>query len=197
VGVGGDPSTVFDREGPAVVVEEAVVESAEHRPVGGAGGAAAVAVVEVVDVAVAGWASAAGEDAAFVAGGDGASLLAGPLFGGVVGIEQGAFAVEEHGGEGGVAEELVGGGAGEVPAIAAQDEVFEVVEVAQVGQGAQVDVDVDAGGGAGACPSPGPAAAVPFGLAEPAADRHERVELVVVLLLGLAYAVRKGALTWH
>ena len=54
VGVDGHPSPVVDGELPAVVVEESVVEAADHGAVGCAGGSAAVAVVEVVDVAVAG-----------------------------------------------------------------------------------------------------------------------------------------------
>lgn len=47
-----------------------------------------------------------------------------------------------------------------MPALTAQDEAVEVVDVAEAGEGAQVDVDVGQHTGAGTNPASGPAAAV-------------------------------------
>src|SRR3546814_10013015 len=94
VAVGGGPSAGFDGEGPAVFVDEAVVEPAQQRPVGCLRRAALVSVFEVVDVAVP-WRPGAGREGAVpVAGGDGPALSWGPGLGGVVGVEDVAFAVE-------------------------------------------------------------------------------------------------------
>jgi len=56
-------------------------------------------VVEVVDVAVPWRAGAGGKDAVPVAGGDRSSLLGGPAFGGVVGVEDPSGSVEQDRGE--------------------------------------------------------------------------------------------------
>src|SRR5690606_23375822 len=61
VDVDGHPPAVLGQQAPAVVVEQAVVEAAEHRAVAGAGRAAPAAVVQVVDVAVPWRTTAAGE----------------------------------------------------------------------------------------------------------------------------------------
>jgi hypothetical protein len=149
-------------------------------------------VLQVVDVAVPGRASAAGEYAASVAGGDGASLLAGPGLRRVVRVEHGAFAVEEDGDQGAVAQQLFGGLLGELPAVAAQDQVVEVVQLAQVGEGAQVDVDVGDHTGAGACAAPDPPAAFALGSAEPAADGVELFGPIEHVHIGIEIGVVEG-----
>jgi hypothetical protein len=130
VAVGGDPPAVLHGQGPAVLVEEPVVEPAQQRPVRGLGRAAVLAVLEVVDVAVPGRSRARREHAVPVPGGDRSSLAGGPAFGVVVGVEEVALAVEEDGDQGRVAQQPFGGFLGQPPPIAPQDQIVEVVDVA-------------------------------------------------------------------
>src|SRR3546814_18307596 len=113
-------------------------------------------MVEVVDVTVPGRPGARGEHAVSVAGRDGPPLPWRPGLGGVVDVEDVALAVEEHRDHGRVAQQTFGGFHGEPPAVAAQDEVVGVVDVAEAGQRAQVGVHVEPHGGAGGGGAGGP-----------------------------------------
>jgi len=113
-----------------------------------------------------------------VAGGDGPPLPCAPAFGVVVGVEDVAFAVEEDGHHGRVAQEPFGCLLGESPAVTTQDELVEVVDVSQAGEGAQVDVDVDPHPGPGSGAAPCSSAPAPFGPAEPATHRLQSLQRV-------------------
>ena len=150
VRVGGDPGPVGVLvQFPAVLVQQPVVESTQQATVGDPRRTTVGSFVEVMDVAVLGPPATSGEHAVVVAGGDGTTLSLRESLGGVVGVEHPVLAGEERGDQRGVAEELLGRAAGEVPALAVEHEVVEVRDVSGSGQRAQVDVRIDGCAGSG------------------------------------------------
>ncbi len=83
----------------------------------------------MVEVAAAGVEGAAGEHAVLVTGRQRSALGSAELLGGGVGVEELGAAVEQRRQQRGVAQQPVGGSAGEVPTLAPQDEAVEVVDL--------------------------------------------------------------------
>ncbi len=75
--VDGEAAVSVADEGEPDAVDEAVVASADQAEVGQVGAATVQPVPDVVEIAVVGWAVAAGEDAAAVADGGGPALALG------------------------------------------------------------------------------------------------------------------------
>jgi hypothetical protein len=98
------------------VVDEPVVDCAEHDQVVQGGGAAVLPFVDVVDLAPGGWAVAAGEGAAAVADRHRAAQSVGDGAGDPADIERDAGAVEHDRDHRGVAGQLAQSLGGELPA---------------------------------------------------------------------------------
>ena len=108
-----EPAIGVSVELPVLAMRHPIMRSTQEDQAVGVGVAAQVVFVDVVGVAPAGWAVAAGEGAAVIAGGESFALFRGDGAGGAGEVERVALLVHHDRSENTVAGELAGGVAGE------------------------------------------------------------------------------------